>query len=134
MENYNAPYAGGFNGSDFILDPYTYQYYNASMSRNGAAPVSYAGQYSPDITAGKAYGFMDEAMSHEDPWFLVHAPIAPHGDIKLEEEFIADMPAVAPRHAHLFKDYKIPRDENFNPEKQGGVSWVAEVRDHIFPA
>lgn len=82
VENYNKPYPGGFNGSDFVLDPYTYQYYNASMSRNGGAPVSYAGHYSPDITARKAYGFLDEAMSHDEPWFLVHAPIAPHGDIK----------------------------------------------------
>lgn len=46
---------------------------------------------------------------------------------RLENGFKADMPAVHPRHAHLFKDYKIPRDENFNPVKQGGVGWIAEV-------
>lgn len=33
----------------------------------------------------------------------------------------------AERHVHLFKDYIIPRDENFNPEVQGGVSWVREL-------
>lgn len=127
VENYNTPMAGGFNGSDFVLDPYTYQYYNASMSRNGAPPVSYEGQYSPDITAQKAYGFLDEALSHDKPWFVVHAPIAPHGDIKLEGGLVADAPRYATRHAHLFKDYKIPRTENFNPEHQGGVSWVAKL-------
>lgn len=97
------------------------------MSRNGASPVSYEGQYSPDVTAQKAYGFLDEAMAHPDPWFVVHAPIAPHGDIKLEEYFRADMPGVAKRHEHLFKHYKIPRDENFNPDIQGGVSWVKNL-------
>lgn len=39
--NYNAPLANGFNGSDFLLDPYTYIYFNASMTRNGGAPVNY---------------------------------------------------------------------------------------------
>lgn len=127
IENYNSPYAQGFNGSDFVLDPYTYRYWNTSMTRNGAPPVSYEGQYSPDVTASKAYGFLEEAMSHKDPWFVVHAPIAPHGDVKLEDGFKADMPGVAKRHEHLFKDYKIPRDENFNPEVQGGVSWVRQL-------
>lgn len=127
VENYNSPYAQGFNESDFVLDPYTYQYWNTSMTRNGAPPVSFAGKYSPDVTAAKAYGFLEEAMSHQEPWFVVHAPIAPHGDIKLEGGFKADIPGVAKRHEHLFKDYKIPRDENFNPEVQGGVSWVKSL-------
>ena len=29
VDNYNTPTVKGFNGSDFLLDPYTYQYYNA---------------------------------------------------------------------------------------------------------
>ncbi|KAF2014187.1 Arylsulphatase [Aaosphaeria arxii CBS 175.79] len=126
VDNYNAPYAGGYNGSDFILDPYTYEYYNAWMSRNGQAPVSYKGQYSPDITAEKAYGFLEEATQHKEPWFLTVAPIAPHSNVKLEPIDAVDMdaPKYAKRHAHLFKDYRIPRDANFNPEKQGGVAWV----------
>ncbi|KAH7235071.1 alkaline-phosphatase-like protein [Fusarium solani] len=127
VENYNQPYAGGFNGSDFLLDPHTYQYLNATMTRNGAPPVNYAGQYSPDLTAQKAYGFLDDALSNEEPWFLVHAPIAPHGTVDLTPNFFSDAPKYAKRHAHLFKDYIIPRDESFNPEVQGGVSWVKEL-------
>lgn len=89
------------------------------MSRNGAPPVSYKGQYSPDITAEKAYGFLEEATQHQRPWLLTVAPIAPHGNIVLEpvDAFDADAPRYAERHAHLFKDYVIPRDANFNPEK-----------------
>lgn len=124
-DNYNAPYAGGFNASDFLLDPHTYQYWNATITHNGAPPVNYAGQYSPDVTAEKAYGLLEEAMTHEDPWFLVHAPIAPHGTVDLVPNFYSDMPKYHERHAHLFKDYKIPRGDNFNA--QGGVSWIKHL-------
>jgi N-acetylglucosamine-6-sulfatase len=88
------------------------------MSRNGAAPVSYKGQYSPDITAQKAYGFLDEAMSHDAPWFVAVAPIAPHSLCVISQpEFYSNYTQYAPRHAHLFKDYKIPRTSNYNPIK-----------------
>lgn len=116
VNNYNAPYAGGFNGSDILLDPYTYEYFNGKMSRNGGEPVSYKGQYSPDVVAEKAYGFLDEAAMHSEPFFLGIAPIAPHSHISFEP-FEVDMPKYHPRHAHLFKDYKIPRTRNFNPKE-----------------
>lgn len=86
------------------------------MSRNGGEPVSYKGQYSPDVVAHKAYGFLDEASSHSEPFFLGIAPIAPHSHIAFEP-FEVDMPKYHPRHAHLFKDYKIPRTRNFNPKE-----------------
>ncbi|KAF9885037.1 hypothetical protein FE257_000768 [Aspergillus nanangensis] len=127
VENYDKPFAGGFNGSDFLLDPHTYQYRNATMSRNGGDPINYAGRYSPDVTAEKAYSFLHEAMSHDEPWFVVHSPIAPHSNIDLVPEYRGDMPAYDDRHANLFKEYIIPRDENFNPDVQGGVSWVKEL-------
>jgi N-acetylglucosamine-6-sulfatase len=129
IDNYNEPFAGGFNGSDFLLDPYTYEYYNAHMSRNGEKPVSYEGQYSPDVTAEKAYGFLEEATQHTEPWFLTVSPIAPHSTMKIvpAEEYNADMPEYAKRHAHLFKDYIIPRGANFNPEKQSGAGWIKRL-------
>lgn len=116
VDNYDSPRAQGFNGSDFLLDPYTYQYYNSKMSRNGQEPVSYKGQYSPDVVAEKAYGFLHEAMTHPNPWMLTISSIAPHSDVVYGvNKFFIDHPAYAPRHAHLFKDYKIPRTSNFNP-------------------
>lgn len=123
FDTYDKPYAAGFNGSDFLLDPYTYEYYNGAMTRNGAKPVSIRGQYSPDVVAEKAYGFLREATLHEQPFFLTAAPIAPHGDFPFEP-WNPTAPKYAARHAHLFRDYKIPRTENFNPEKQGGVGWI----------
>lgn len=115
IENYNNPVAGGFTGSDFLLDPYTYSYYNASLSRNGEKPISYPGQYSPDVVAEKAFGFLEEAISDEKPFFLAIAPIAPHSDVQMGKHQFSE-PKYAPRHAHLFKDYKIPRTKNFNPD------------------
>lgn len=120
VDNYNDPPVGGFNGSDFLLDPYTYEYYNAHMSRNHGPPVSYKGHYSPDVVAEKAYAYLHEATTHDDPWMLTVAPIAPHSNVRLSlgdyDRFVTDVPAYAPRHAHLFKDYKIPRTANFNPK------------------
>lgn len=98
------------------------------MARNGAPPVNYKGQYSPDLTGEKAYGFLQEAVSHTDkPWFLVHAPIAPHGSVELVPKYLSDMPRYAERHAQLFKEYYIPRSENFNPDFQSGVSWIRNL-------
>ncbi|OQE29547.1 hypothetical protein PENSTE_c002G05447 [Penicillium steckii] len=41
LEYYNRPHAAGFNGSDFVLDLYTYDYLNATYQRNHNHPVSY---------------------------------------------------------------------------------------------
>lgn len=120
IDNWNAPFIHGFNGSDFLLDPHTYEYYNATMTRNNQPPVSYEGKYSPDVVAEKAYAFLHEATTHSNPWMLTVAPIAPHSNVRLSlgdyDRFATDFPESATRHAHLFKDYKIPRTKNFNPK------------------
>jgi hypothetical protein len=36
-------------------------------------------------------------------------------------------PEFAERHADLFRDYKVPRGGNFNPDVPSGVSWVAQA-------
>lgn len=127
-ENYNSPLVRGYTGSDFLLDPFTYQYWNASTTRNGQPPVNFAGQYSPDLTAQSAYGFLDEALNDPNkPFFITVAPVAPHADVTLYPDMDAGPPKVHPRHQHLFKDYKIPRTENFNPENPSGVSWVSKL-------
>ncbi|KAI5243090.1 arylsulfatase [Aureobasidium subglaciale] len=142
INNYNQPFVKGYNGSDFLLDPFTYDYWHARMSRNGQTPKDYSGQYSPDVVADKAYGFLEEAIAGDAPFFVTVAPIAPHSNIVAhpptgllnELEVLAPgavnkfaIPEYAPRHAHLFKDYKIPRTEDFNPEGASGASWIAQL-------
>lgn len=129
--NYNNPPAKGFNSSDFLLDPYTYRYYDAQMTRNNGKPVSYQGQYSTDVIADKARGFLDEAIGNKDkPWFLTVAPTAPHSngsyDPSRDTNWFGE-PEFAPRHAGLFPDYQIPRDASFNKPIQGAVGWVKDL-------
>ncbi|KAJ6043098.1 uncharacterized protein N7446_001294 [Penicillium canescens] len=129
-DNYNKPYARGFNGSDFLLDPYTYRYWYARMTRNGNEPVKYDGNYSTDVIASKAEGFIDEAVKQDRPWMLTVAPNAPHSNGSHDSTRNANWfgePEFAPRHADVFKDLKAPRDESFNTLIEDAVSWVNNV-------
>lgn len=133
VSNYDAPHARGFNGSDFLLDPYTYQYWNSKITHNGEPPVSYAGQYSTDVIADKSFALLREALSHpDDPWFLTVAPIAPHSNwVHDAKQNITSLsaPQVAYRHEHLFHDYQIPRNASFNKPIRGGASWVGRLTE-----
>lgn len=128
--NYNNPYARGFNGSDFLLDPWTYRYYYPRMTRNGNPPVSYDGQYSTDLLARKAAGFLDEAMRHDRPWMLTVAPNAPHANGSHSPSRHATWfgePEYPPRYADLFNGHKVPRDKSFNRLIEGAPSWVDRI-------
>ena len=127
VENYNAPFPAGFNGSDFLLDPYTYEYLNSTFQRNRDPPVSFEGDYSTDVVVGKAYGFLEEAVQSEKPFFLTIAPIAPHSNVRVArplpngtistDDPLASPPVSAKRHEHLFHNAIVPRHANFNPEE-----------------
>lgn len=130
VDNYNTPYAKGFNGSDFLLDPFTYQYWNAKMSHNGGEPVSYAGQYSTDVVSERSLAFLDAALKEDDPFFVTIAPIAPHSNWVIDDEkdlSYLEEPKSAPRHQHLFEDYIIPRDASYNQVIKGGAGWVGQL-------
>lgn len=97
--------------------------------------MRYEGQHTIDILATKAYGFLEDALQDDAPFFLTIAPVAPHSNVKIEsldgniEDIVANFspPIPAKRHSHLFKDVKVPRTENFNPEKPSGVNWVQRL-------
>ncbi|OLN87349.1 Arylsulfatase 3 [Colletotrichum chlorophyti] len=128
VDNYDSPHAAGWTGSDFLLDPFTYSYLNSTFQRNKDAPVSYEGEYSTDVLAGKALGFLDDAVAAEKPFFLGIAPIAPHSNVDPDRGGAKNIRMTAPipaeRHAHLFSDAIVPRTDNFNPDKESGASWV----------
>ncbi|KAF5622580.1 Arylsulphatase [Fusarium tjaetaba] len=131
VDNYHSPYPKGFTGSDFLLDPFTYQYLNSSFQRNRDPPVKYEGRYSPDVIAEKAYGFLDEAAQHQKPFFLGIAPPTCHSNVYFEglgkETLAFSPPIAAERHQGLFADAKVPRTYNFNPDTPSGVSWIKEL-------
>ncbi|PWY65625.1 arylsulfatase [Aspergillus sclerotioniger CBS 115572] len=146
LSTYNAPFVNGFNGSDFLLDPYTYSYWNSTYQRNHEPPHSYEGEYTTDVMREKALGLLDDALDSDAPFFLTVAPIAPHTNIDVEGSGPGapkmTEPLPAPRHAGLFADAKVPRTANFNPLKDSGAGWVAtlelqnqtvvEYEDHLY--
>ena len=127
VDNYNDPFPAGFNGSDFLLDPYAYEYLNSTFQRNQDPPISHEGEYSTDLVASKAYGFLEEAVLSDRPFFLTIAPVACHSNVKfaktwgngsiVADDIQASPPVSAKRHEHLFQDAIVPRRANFNPEK-----------------
>lgn len=127
VDNWNSPKPSGWTGSDFLLDPHTYEYLNATFQRNDEPPISYEGQYSTDILAEKAYGFLKEGIKGDKPFFLVAAPVAPHSNVAIGKLDINDPdvldkvrmtpPIPADRHKDFFPDVKVPRKANFNPDK-----------------
>ncbi|KAH9904946.1 alkaline-phosphatase-like protein [Xylariomycetidae sp. FL2044] len=135
--NYDSPFAAGWTSSDFLLDPFTYWYMNSTYQRNQDEPVSYEGQHSVDVLAAKALGLLNEAAEGGKPFFLGVAPVSPHANLWAPSykdgtgsdfndiEFSAPIPAE--RHANLFEGAKVPRTENFNPDKPSGGSWVRNL-------
>ncbi|KAI5924219.1 alkaline-phosphatase-like protein [Camillea tinctor] len=137
VDNYDSPHAAGWTGSDFLLDPFTYWYMNSTYQRNHEPPVSYEGQHSVDVLTKKALGLLDEAHKANKPFFLGVAPVSPHANLwspafkhgnhsKLTE-IKFEPPVPAKRHAHLFQGTKVPRTENFNPDKPSGASWIRKL-------
>ncbi|OAL18221.1 hypothetical protein AYO22_10799 [Fonsecaea multimorphosa] len=123
--NYDKPHAAGWTGSDFLLDPYTYEYYNATFQRNKEPPVSYQGQHSTDVVAEKALGFLSDALEGRKPFFLTIAPTAPHSNVHINNDMAEQsMARPAERHRHLFQDAKVARTPNFNPDVSSGASWI----------
>ncbi|KAK0113520.1 hypothetical protein ONS95_013774 [Cadophora gregata] len=134
VENWNSPRPAGWTSSDFLLDPHTYQYLNATFQRNSHPPVSHPGEYSTDVLASKAYGLLSEGVHSNKPFFLTIAPIAPHSDVKpfstipgKDHEVHMTAPIPAERHKHLFPDAKVPRTANFNPDTPSGASWISKL-------
>ena len=97
---------------------------NSTFQRNRNKPVSYVGNYSTDVLASKAYGFLDDAVKANKPFFLAAAPNAPHGNVAWDGDgaigkahFTFAAPIPAETHKHLFPNELVPRTANFNPDK-----------------
>ncbi|KAF2720298.1 arylsulfatase [Polychaeton citri CBS 116435] len=137
VTNYDKPFAKGWTGSEFLLDPFTYEYLNATFQRNHDPPVSYEGQYLTDVLANKSYGFLDDAIESDKPFLLTIAPIAPHSNVHIYDKYIDGNysgtsaqqapPVPAERHKHLFNEVVVPRTPHFNPIEPNGVAWISQL-------
>lgn len=133
VDYYDKPYAAGFNGSDFVLDPYTYDYMNATYQRNHDQPVSYLGRHTTEVLTEKAMGFLEDALTCERPFFLTVTPIAPHSNMNGTYGAGAgplwmDEPIPEERHKYLFPEAKVPRTANFNPKEVSCPTLLALAR------
>ncbi|KAH8897292.1 Arylsulphatase [Thozetella sp. PMI_491] len=133
--NYNDPYAGGWDGNEFLLDPFQYSYLSPVFQHNHDNYTAYPGQYVTDLVANFSFGFLEQGIQSQKPFFLTIAPIAPHAEVtvdsydpatgKVSATFSAPIPAA--RHEDLFPDAEVPRTLNFNPDEATGVSWVKQL-------
>lgn len=128
IDNYHSPHINGFNGSDFLLDPYTYSYLNSTYQRNHEPPVSHEGEHTIDVITGKALGFLDDAVDGERPFFLAVSPVAPHSNVDPNAissgKVVMSEPIPLERHQHLFENVTVPRTANFNPEQVSNLLTV----------
>ena len=128
-ENYDT-FVNGFTGSDFSMDPNTYIYLEPVYQRNRDPPVDYTGRHTLDVLQEKAYGFLEDGLAGDRPFFLGIAPVAPHSNIELLRDGVINdtaafrftAPVPLDRHKHLFKDVKVPRSESFNSDEVSCVS------------
>ncbi|KAL3457657.1 Arylsulphatase [Aspergillus heterothallicus] len=124
--NYNKPFPKGWNGTDFLLDPSTYSYWNSTFQRNRDEPAVSNG-YSTDLITQRSLGFIKESHRSDRPFFIGVAPIAPHA--KTAPDYSGSIPYFispdpAERHKDLFANAKVPRGSNFNPDAPSGASWI----------
>ncbi|KAH7066826.1 arylsulfatase precursor [Paraphoma chrysanthemicola] len=130
---YNNPRINGWNGSDFLIDPGTYVFYNSTMVRNNETYRQLPGEYSTDLVAAAANGFLDNAIASHDatgrPFFLGVAPIAPHSETITNPRPARFLPPVpAKRHENLFLNATVPRTPGFNPSTPGTASYFKTLR------
>ncbi|SCV67034.1 BQ2448_5680 [Microbotryum intermedium] len=132
VDNYERLTPSGFTDADFLLDPQTYDYWNASFGRVGWPVQYHPGSYSTDVVKEKALGLIRDASQENKPFFVGIAPIAPHSHMAPESHSLGailfDVPQSAARHAHFFKDvilnYSRP---SHNPSSPSGASWVRRL-------
>ena len=123
--NYNNPPAKGFDQSDLFVGGHVYVYYNVSHSQN-AGPIEFSnGYYSTDLISDRVTGdggYLDQATGSNKPWVMVAAPVAPHVQIGGSALGGTIPPVPNKKYANLFKDYKIPRTPDFNPDSVSGLT------------
>ncbi|KAF5018970.1 hypothetical protein F66182_9033 [Fusarium sp. NRRL 66182] len=129
IDNYNSPFPAGWTGTNFLLDPGTYDYLNPIYQRNKEAPVHHKGEHTSDLISEYAHELLKDAIDAKNPFFVAIAPIAPHSTILVNRPPGSPMtiPIPTERHSRLFEGAKVPRTDNFNPDSPSGVSWIRRL-------
>ncbi|SPO07569.1 related to sulfatases [Cephalotrichum gorgonifer] len=106
-----SPKPKGWDYTDILVGPYTYEFNNVVMSENGERPVYYHGYHQTDIIRAKALDRLQRLIEKDEPYYIQIAPTAPHQQ--------SDGPAVpCVRHMWTHLDARAPRIPNFNPKDE----------------
>lgn len=76
--------------------------------------------YNTDLVANRSFGYISQAAKSKNPFFLAIAPVAPHAHI--DPGVGSGPPVPAPKYKDYFPDAKVPRTENFNPDRVSSSS------------
>ncbi|KAJ7466935.1 arylsulfatase [Mycena latifolia] len=129
--NYNDPFTEGFNASSFLLDPGQYVYMNSIWQTGTDAPESFPGQHILDLNNEHAFAYLDDAVEKDVPFFLAIAPVAPHAQVIVDLDDIANRNISAPvpqaKWNTSFLNEKVPRTPNFNPDVPSSGSWIRDL-------
>ncbi|KAG0236794.1 hypothetical protein BGW42_002662 [Actinomortierella wolfii] len=109
-----------------LVNPGIYTFYDPIFATNDGPLERHTGSYQTDVISDKSIKLLDDlAADKTTPFLFVISPTAPHDEVWFENGTIRFTPPVpAKRHEHLFKDERVPRNANFNPDKQDKVSWI----------
>ncbi|KAF9164832.1 hypothetical protein DFQ26_000963 [Actinomortierella ambigua] len=109
-----------------LVSPGIYTFYDPIFATNDGPIERLTGKYQTDVISDKSIKLLDDlATNKTDPFLLVISPTAPHDEVWFDKgRTIFTPPVPAKRHEHLFKDARVPRSPNFNPDDQDKVSWI----------
>ncbi|KAK3707268.1 hypothetical protein LTR37_012269 [Vermiconidia calcicola] len=118
----------GWTDSSFLVDPWTYNYYNSHWTNRANAQseadiASEQGTHTTDVTGRKALDMLDDAAARKGQFFMMVAPVAPHNQIGGG----STAPPIPEKYFNTFNDRRAPRSENFNPDEPSGASWVHDL-------
>ncbi|KAI0021064.1 arylsulfatase [Xylariomycetidae sp. FL0641] len=127
MNGYNMatyhPKPSGWDYTDWLINPYTYEFNNVVMSENGERPVFYDGYHQTDVITAKAVSRLGKLIDAGEPYYIQIAPTSPHT--------AGDGPTVPPaRHMYSFNNATAVRSPNFNPSDEYQSQkpfWVGEL-------
>lgn len=136
--NYKEHFMKGWNDSEIFLDPFTYQYYNVSYSRNGAERETVVGTHSTELIANHTSEWLTKILDNQkkqkdngedpSPFFFVAAPVSSHSEMDHSSgKEVVKMPQYPDRFASYFTNVTVPRTPNFNPDVPSGASWVRDL-------
>lgn len=91
--------------------------YQANNGDHHDPPREYKNQYTTDLLWNKSAALLDHARQFQQPFFLTMAPVAPHGGGGPRPAgATAPGPVPNEKYVDYFKDIRVPRTENFNPD------------------